>query len=206
MPSLRSPAACSCSPPPWPASAPPFPSARLPLAGRASDVRRDPVVGQRPHVGPRRTRCRPTASCPRPWGPVWRLSTTTTTAGWTCCMVNSGPADFYTPKAPLKHALYKNNRDGTFTDVTEKAGIVGQTVRDGLRRRRLRQRRLPGHLHHRLRPPDALPEQRQRHLHRHHREGRAGARRRTGRPAPSGSTTTTTAGSTCSCAASSSSR
>src|SRR5215831_20751859 len=33
-------------------------------------------------------------------------------------MVNSGPADFFTPKTPLKNALYKNNRDGTFTDVT----------------------------------------------------------------------------------------
>jgi hypothetical protein len=40
-------------------------------------------------------------------------------------MVNSGPADFYTPKAPLKNALYKNNRDGTFTDVTDKAGVAG---------------------------------------------------------------------------------
>jgi hypothetical protein len=41
-------------------------------------------------------------------------------------MVNSGgPVDFYTPKAPLRNALYKNNRDGTFTDVTEKAGLAG---------------------------------------------------------------------------------
>ena len=52
--------------------------------------------------------------------------------GWMdVLMVNSGPADFYTPKTPLKHALYKNNRDGTFTDVTEKAGVTGQTLRDG---------------------------------------------------------------------------
>ena len=40
-------------------------------------------------------------------------------------LVNSGPADFYQPKAPLKNALYRNNRDGTFTDVTDKAGIAG---------------------------------------------------------------------------------
>jgi hypothetical protein len=47
--------------------------------------------------------------------------------GWMdVLMVNSGPADFYTPPSPLKHALYRNNRDGTFTDVTEKAGITGQ--------------------------------------------------------------------------------
>jgi len=40
-------------------------------------------------------------------------------------MVNSGAADFYKPAMPLKNALYKNNRDGTFTDVTEKAGVAG---------------------------------------------------------------------------------
>lgn len=40
-------------------------------------------------------------------------------------MVNSGPADFYKPASPLKNALYKNNRDGTFTDVTDRAGLAG---------------------------------------------------------------------------------
>jgi enediyne biosynthesis protein E4 len=40
-------------------------------------------------------------------------------------LVNSGRADFYTPPAPLRNALYRNNRDGTFTDVTEKAGVGG---------------------------------------------------------------------------------
>ncbi|HJU91526.1 MAG TPA: CRTAC1 family protein [Pyrinomonadaceae bacterium] len=39
--------------------------------------------------------------------------------------VNSGPSDFFTPDAPLKNALYRNNGDGTFTDVTEKAGVAG---------------------------------------------------------------------------------
>ena len=39
-------------------------------------------------------------------------------------LVNSGPSDFYTPKAPLKNALYRNNGDGTFTDVTDKAGVA----------------------------------------------------------------------------------
>src|ERR687895_454064 len=39
--------------------------------------------------------------------------------------VNSGSSDFFTPTAPLKNALYRNNRDGTFTDVTEKAGVAG---------------------------------------------------------------------------------
>ncbi|HEX8492529.1 MAG TPA: CRTAC1 family protein [Pyrinomonadaceae bacterium] len=40
-------------------------------------------------------------------------------------LVNSGLSDFYTPKAPLKNALYHNNQNGTFTDVTTKAGVAG---------------------------------------------------------------------------------
>jgi hypothetical protein len=40
-------------------------------------------------------------------------------------LVNSGPSDFYKPGKPLRNALYQNNRDGTFTDVTEKAGVGG---------------------------------------------------------------------------------
>jgi enediyne biosynthesis protein E4 len=40
-------------------------------------------------------------------------------------LVNSGVSDFYTPAVPLRNALYRNNRDGTFTDVTEKAGVAG---------------------------------------------------------------------------------
>jgi hypothetical protein len=39
-------------------------------------------------------------------------------------LVNSGPSDFYTPKTPIRNALYRNNGDGTFTDVTEKAGVA----------------------------------------------------------------------------------
>ena len=40
-------------------------------------------------------------------------------------LVNSGKCDFYEPNPPLRNALYKNNRDGTFTDVAEKAGVAG---------------------------------------------------------------------------------
>src|SRR5215470_15182629 len=39
-------------------------------------------------------------------------------------LVNSGASDFYTPSAPLKNALYHNNHDGTFTDVTDRAGLA----------------------------------------------------------------------------------
>jgi enediyne biosynthesis protein E4 len=40
-------------------------------------------------------------------------------------LVNSGKCDFYNPQPPLRNALYRNNRDGTFTDVTEKAAVAG---------------------------------------------------------------------------------
>jgi hypothetical protein len=46
--------------------------------------------------------------------------------GWAdIFMVNSGVCDFYEPKTPLRNALYKNNRNGTFTDVTDAAGVAG---------------------------------------------------------------------------------
>jgi enediyne biosynthesis protein E4 len=40
-------------------------------------------------------------------------------------LVNTGPCDFYRPRRPTPNALYRNNRDGTFTDVTRKAGLEG---------------------------------------------------------------------------------
>jgi enediyne biosynthesis protein E4 len=39
--------------------------------------------------------------------------------------VQSAATDAYTPPHPLRCALYHNNGDGTFTDVTEKAGLAG---------------------------------------------------------------------------------
>ncbi len=47
-------------------------------------------------------------------------------------LVNSGPCDFWKPPKPIRNALYKNNRDGTFTDVTEKAGVCGGTFGMGV--------------------------------------------------------------------------
>jgi len=40
-------------------------------------------------------------------------------------LVNSGPTPFHKPASPIRNALYRNNGDGTFTDVTEKAGVAG---------------------------------------------------------------------------------
>lgn len=39
--------------------------------------------------------------------------------------VNSGTSDFYTPARPVKNALYHNDHDGTFSDVTDRAGVAG---------------------------------------------------------------------------------
>src|SRR6195256_3417161 len=39
-------------------------------------------------------------------------------------LVNSGKCDFFDPSPPLRNALYRNNRDGTFNDVTEQAGVA----------------------------------------------------------------------------------
>jgi enediyne biosynthesis protein E4 len=39
--------------------------------------------------------------------------------------VQSAATDTYKPPYPLRSALYRNNGDGTFTDVTEKAGVGG---------------------------------------------------------------------------------
>jgi hypothetical protein len=47
-------------------------------------------------------------------------------------LVNSGPSEFFQPKQPLRNALYRNNRDGTFTDVTERAGVPGGTFGMGV--------------------------------------------------------------------------
>src|SRR5579863_8946005 len=40
--------------------------------------------------------------------------------------VQSGPTEFYKPDHPLRSALYHNNGDGSFTDVTEKAGVAAE--------------------------------------------------------------------------------
>src|SRR5438128_12533369 len=39
-------------------------------------------------------------------------------------LVNTGECVFFHPTTPHRHALYRNNGDGTFTDVTEEAGIT----------------------------------------------------------------------------------
>jgi enediyne biosynthesis protein E4 len=40
--------------------------------------------------------------------------------------VQSAATDAYKPSQPLRSALYHNNGDGTFTDVTQKSGVAGE--------------------------------------------------------------------------------
>jgi enediyne biosynthesis protein E4 len=47
-------------------------------------------------------------------------------------LVNSGRSAFYRPRVPIGNALYRNNRDGTFTDVTDRAGVAGGTFGMGV--------------------------------------------------------------------------
>ena len=106
-------------------------------------------------------------------------STTTATAGWTSTLVNGRWHPDVSDnrgrhlRGKLCNALYRNNHDGTFTDVTEKAGVARQGVRLRGLGRRLRRRRQPRSLRAQLRPERALPQQRRRHVHRRVRRSRA---------------------------------
>jgi hypothetical protein len=41
-------------------------------------------------------------------------------------LVTGSTSDFYKPKKPVQNALYRNNGDGTFRDVTKQAGVPGR--------------------------------------------------------------------------------
>ena len=67
----------------------------------------------------------PEDTCRKPPAQAAPFSTTTTTDGWTSTWSTAASATSTTPDPPLRNALYRNNRDGTFTDVTAKAGVAG---------------------------------------------------------------------------------
>ena len=120
---IRIPAARFSTPPPSPASAP-----RCRGARRSSLLAAPPTFEEiAPSVSGltwvHENAMSPERFLPETMGPGMAFFDYDNDGWMDVLMVNSGPADFYTPKTPLKHALYKNNRDGSFTDVTEKAGI-----------------------------------------------------------------------------------
>ena len=97
--------------------------------------------------------------------------------------------------ASRSRALYRNNRNGTFTDVTRRQRPRRRDVRHGRRRRRLRQRRPRRRLHHRARGRPPVPQRGRRqvprrdegvgHRQRELRHQRGVARLRQGRQARS---------------------
>ena len=64
---------------------------------------------------------------------------------------------FPSGQEPTSH-LFKNNRDGTFTDVTAKAGLDPLWLGTGRLHRRLRQRRLRRSVRHLLRQERSLSQ------------------------------------------------
>ena len=64
-----------------------------------------------------------------------------------------------------RNRLFRNNGDGTFTDVTDAAGVAGSGYDIGVAVGRLRQRRLPGYFCRGRLPQHALPQQLQRDVY-----------------------------------------
>ena len=104
---------------------------RLPAHERASSWTSHEGGGHRRS----RTRTRPprASTWSRPWAAAWRCSTTTTMGGWTCSSrtARSSRTRCRAGRLPDKsdrrfwNRLYRQTADGTFTDVTEKAGVTG---------------------------------------------------------------------------------
>ena len=77
------------------------------------------------------------------------------------------------PRSAQPGRLYRNNGDGTFTDVADAAGRPQRPLRPRGRLGRLRRRRPARPLRVELRPGQPpLPQQRRRHVHRRRREAR----------------------------------
>ncbi len=162
--------------------APAAPASRVPRRGRArARSLHGRHRGGRPRSRPERLGKGPgqSSSSSRRWAAASPSSTTTTTAGSTSSSSTGRSLDPKVRDGRPTSYLFRNNRDGTFTDVTEKAGLtrsgwgqaccVGDYDNDGFDD-------LFVTYWGQERP---LPQQRRRHVHRRLREGR---RRRVRRP------------------------
>jgi hypothetical protein len=113
---------------------------RLGASGAAANVLHLPAWARTPDLGPLFAQVPPSASgihwihdnamsdnrfLPEALGPGCAFLDYDNDGWMDIFLVNSGPSDFWTPTKPVRNALYRNNRDGTFTDVTEKAGVCG---------------------------------------------------------------------------------
>ena len=87
-------------------------------------------------------------------------------------LVNSGKCDFFDPNPPLRNALYRNNRDGTFTDVTAKAGVGGGGYGQGVAVGDYDGDGFPDIYVTQYGAQHSLSQQRRRHFYRCHGKGR----------------------------------
>ena len=101
--------------------------------------------------------------CPKRWAPAARFSITTATAGRTSCWSTAWTGRAISAERSTLQ-LYRNNRNGTFTDVTRSAGPRRRDVRHGRRRWRFQQRRLSRSARDLRRPEPAVSQYRQGHL------------------------------------------
>ena len=90
-------------------------------------------------------------------------------------------------------ALYRNNRNGTFTDITAGSGLDVEMYGMGVAVGRLRQRRARRRLHHRARRRPPVPQRRRRQVRATSPKPSGIAQRELSAPAPPGSITTATA-------------
>lgn len=82
--------------------------------------------------GSTKTRGRIAATSRKPWVRVAFFDYDND--GWMdIYLVNSGACDFFRSQKPLRNARYRNNRDGTFIDVTERSRSRGRNFRHGRR-------------------------------------------------------------------------
>ena len=95
--------------------------------------------------------------------------------GWQDILLVNSTTGRAAPARASLPALYRNNRNGTFTDVTARVGPRRRDVRPGRRRRRLRQRRRHRPLHHRARRATACSATTAAALRRRHRHAPASA-------------------------------
>ena len=89
-------------------------------------------------------------------------------------LVNGGLRPGTQPGRRASNRLFRNNGDGSFIDVTKKAGVGDFILRHGLRLCRLQQRRLSRYLRDQSGPQSPVPEQRGRHFYQRHAGSRSG--------------------------------
>ena len=97
---------------------------REPARSTSRRLYRSAVVAKQDHVGTRQRALGVATPARRRAAAAASSSTMITMAGWTSISSTVDHRIFTLPKTPIQNALYRNNGDGTFTDVTDKAGVA----------------------------------------------------------------------------------